>query len=144
MKNEKIKGIKKICGMSKSLNGLYDPRYLALYYDISENRVFAKEIVSLDHNSWMEDDAENIYYLDDICEPVSMVDINEIVYTWKRMHPWIFYPMEATKYLTHFSYGSIVRVEKVYTKDGRYFIYGQHGLPIDVTDDQDAFIKTRF
>lgn len=144
MKNEKIKGIKKICSMSKSLNGFYDPRYLALYYDISENRVFAKEIVSLDHNSWMEGDAENIYYLDDICEPVSMVDINEIVYTWKRMHPWIFYPMEATKYLTHFSYGSIVRVEKVYTKDGRYFIYGQHGLPIDVTDDQDAFIKTRF
>lgn len=90
MKNEKIKGIKQVCSMSKSLNGFYDPRYLRLFYDISENKVFAEEIVSLGHNTWIKYDNENIYSLGNIYEPMTMVGIWNIVRSWQLCHKDIF------------------------------------------------------
>ena len=89
MENRSFKGIKKVCSQSKELKGYYYPHYLGLYFDISKNEVFA-----IDY--WGGTGQETIFYRNDIYalgniyEPMTMVDIWNIVRSWQLCHKDIF------------------------------------------------------
>lgn len=74
-----IKGLKKIAGESKSLKGFYSPEYLQLNYNKETGEAWADFHHSLGHNSWNQYDDENILFVGNICEPMTMAQIKEMI-----------------------------------------------------------------
>ena len=90
MKNRTFKGVKKVCGQSKELKGFYYPHYLGLYFDISKNEVFAIDYYAYAGTQETIFSDNSIYGLGNIYEPMTMVDIWNIVRSWQLCHKDIF------------------------------------------------------
>lgn len=78
-KEMKIKGLKKVAGESKCLQGYYSGRYLQLNYDRKTGEIWTDEHISLGQNSWTEYHDSNILVCGNICKPVTMQEIRQMV-----------------------------------------------------------------
>lgn len=74
-----IKGLRKIAGESKSLKGYYSPEYLQLNYDRKTEEAWTDFHYSLGHNSWVRYDDKNIIIICNICRPVTMKEVREMI-----------------------------------------------------------------
>lgn len=79
MENIKIKGIKKIAGESKNLQGYYSGQYLQLNYDTKTGEAWTNHHTSFGQNSWTEYDGNSIINCGNICEPITMEEIREMI-----------------------------------------------------------------
>lgn len=79
MENLKIKGIKKIAGESKGLEGYYSGHYLQLNYDKKTGEAWTDEHVSFGQNNWTEYNDSSIINCGNICEPVTMEEIRKMI-----------------------------------------------------------------
>lgn len=78
-KDVKITGLKKVAGETKSLEGYFSGKYLQLNYDKSTGKVWTDFFYSLGQNNWTEYHDSNIINCGNISEPMTMVQIREMV-----------------------------------------------------------------
>ena len=78
-KDVKITGLKKVAGETKSLEGYSSGKYLQLNYDKSTGNVWTDFFYSLGQNSWTEYHDSNIINCGNISEPMTMVQIREMI-----------------------------------------------------------------
>jgi len=77
-KNLKIKGLRKISGISKSLKGgYYDSRYLQVNYNIETNEAWCDELLAYGQSSYILYDDKNIIICTYINKPMTMQEIRE-------------------------------------------------------------------
>lgn len=79
MENLKIKGIKKIAGESKNLGGYYSGEYLQLNYDTKTGEAWTDYHTSFGQNSWTEYNNSTIINCGNICNPITMEEIREMI-----------------------------------------------------------------
>lgn len=79
MGNLKIKGLKKIAGESKGLEGYYSGYYLQLNYDKETGEAWTDEHVSFGQNSWTEYKDSSIINCGNISEPMTMKEIRAMI-----------------------------------------------------------------
>lgn len=75
----KIKGLKKIAGESKGLEGYYSGHYLQVNYDLETGETWTNEHCSFGQNSWTEYHDSNIINCGNISEPTTMVQIRSMI-----------------------------------------------------------------
>lgn len=75
----KIKGLKKIAGASKSLNGYYSGQYLQVNYDPSTGEAWSNYHCSFGQNSWTQYHDSNVINCGNISEPKTMKQLREII-----------------------------------------------------------------
>lgn len=79
MKELKIKGLKKIAGESKNLEGPYSDQYLQLNYDQETGEAWTDLHASFGQNSWTEYHDTNIINCGNISQPMTMKEIKEMI-----------------------------------------------------------------
>lgn len=70
-----MKGLKKVSGESKKLNGFYSPEYLQLNYNRKECRVWADYFYNIGHNSFNKYDDPDIINCGIITGPMTQTEI---------------------------------------------------------------------
>jgi len=76
----KYKGVKKLAEESKCLTGgYYSGEYMQINYDKTTHEVWGDYFVSLGQNSWNVYHDENIIRIGNICNPVTMAEIAEMI-----------------------------------------------------------------
>ncbi len=79
MGNLKIKGLKKIAGESKGLEGYYSGHYLQINYDRKTGEAWTDYHVSFGQNSWTEYNDSSIITCGNISEPMTMKEIRAMI-----------------------------------------------------------------
>ena len=74
-----IKGIKRICGETKSLKGYYSPEYLELFYNIETGESWTNYQYSIGHNTWTEYHDPHIIKIRNLCEPCTIEQIKKFI-----------------------------------------------------------------
>ena len=72
-----IKGIKKIAGETKGLEGFYSPCYLQLNYDVSTGEAWTNGLFSVGHNDFVRYKDENILRVCFMYEKTTMKELRE-------------------------------------------------------------------
>lgn len=75
----KIKGLKKISGESKKLNGFYNPEYLQLNYNTATGEAWTDFHYSIGHNSWTKYDEPTIINCGTIHRPTTMKELAQMI-----------------------------------------------------------------
>lgn len=75
----KIKGLKRIAGDSKFLNGYYSGRYIQVNYDRETGYAWGDFFHSLGQNSWNVYHSPDVIRVGNICEPTSMEELRRLV-----------------------------------------------------------------
>lgn len=75
----KIKGIKKISGETRALNGYHSGQYLQVNYDRKSGEAWTDFHCSLGQNSWREYSDSNIISCGNLSEPATMAEIREMI-----------------------------------------------------------------
>ena len=76
----KVKGLKKISGESKKLNGFYNPEYLQLNYNTATGEAWADYHYSIGHNSWTEYKEPEIINCGNITEKKTQVELAAMIH----------------------------------------------------------------
>lgn len=75
----RLKGIKKVSGETKELKGYYSPEYLQLNVNKVTGEVWTNYHYNLGQNSWTQYEDDNILNCGNICNPMTMSEIKEMV-----------------------------------------------------------------
>lgn len=75
----KIKGLRKVSGETKSLPGYYSGLYLQLNYNMETGEAWTNHHCSLGQNSWTQNHDSNIITIGNISSPVTMKEIEQMI-----------------------------------------------------------------
>ena len=74
-----MKGLRKVCSETKLLPDYYSGKYLELFYDAQNNKVFTVYHYSLGQNSWTVFHDSSIIPCGNIDSPKTQEEIREII-----------------------------------------------------------------
>lgn len=75
-----ITGLKEASGMTKGLNGYYDPTYVELFYDRSTGEAWGKRQYSLGQSTWTKYDDPDVIKIGNISEPKTMQELADLIH----------------------------------------------------------------
>ena len=75
-----ITGLKEASGMTKGLNGYYNPAYVELFYDRSTGEAWGKWQYSLGQSTWTKYDDPDVIKIGTICEPKTMQELADLIH----------------------------------------------------------------